>query len=1021
MRRGRARGLLLVSLAVAGCDDERARTGAADGVLIVAPDRTDDAGERMIAISKHYLETMLDEGEVQVQRIDPGAFDDVRSAAASRRAGLVLVMEADRLAPDRIEPDRVFELHESGFVLETVDDGSWKNRLDGEGATFVLMAGKTPLARQYATYELLRRTGVRFFHPEEEYVPALDGPTLRTRARRPTALHREGMDYEPDYAWRSWSFHGSHPLEHLEAFSDADHPIDEAVRVEDWIVKNFGNRFKGPGRGVATGEAREERVRELDELRREMGFPTGVGITLHNEQQGSTAEIDPDSDVPVREQIEALVAQKLAEVPDARWFSIHFGPTEFTVTPDEETVQWIDWAGQAAKAIKPGIEVEINVHITGSQPTPNYDDLGCPNGTNDSGRSDYYDLAFHTDPRLGASVHTVMFYPLEGPARVYNQRTFEHKLCLMQRASARGRPLTWFPEGSWWLSFDNSIPVYLPLYIWARWRDIDLLRPLLASRGTGTLRGHRMFNSGQEWGYWQQDYAVGLLAWNTDIPLQAVLGEIFDPLCEPTELDGCDARSEAIEVLEDVMEHQRQLFLNQKDWQGRPGGLYAYFAGEDQADEIAAASGLEFRPVRVSFGTVAGWGSEALDHFESTDLALLEASAERHATFVARLQAVRSMSAPAGLPWIDEVIDGVEIDHLRALQAARLYRAVIAYRRATLEASPDPRAAAQPHLDAAAEILVAAEAVIRRREAAYRYPAAQTYGGGLTPQTAVPNGTTYPYRVHTKTHLLTYWHNRHDQVRKLLDGEDLADAQTVQLAEALADPGAVLTVTWPEADALGGHVEVGPHVLEPGDASLDLGDDEGWWSVSGELMVDDRSIDVIGGVARTANRAVTPAQGIMLLEPANPTAQGVLGSVFPSLQWGVLSDPSALVVAPDADGDGSVLYTDLVRAREVSRVGDVITTEPVMLGIPVATTSGGQPLKVGLSDTVITATVTPEGLADPVLMEGRISVADLVLALQELAGFDEKGALQTLSGILGFDPDDPPSTVPFAAEIVVES
>src|SRR5690606_35848116 len=123
----------------------------------------------------------------------------------------------------------------------------------------------------------------------------------------------------------------------------------------------------------------------------------------------------------------------------------------------------------------------------------------------------------------------------------------------------------------------------------------------------------------------------------------------------------------------------------------------------------------------------------------------------------------------------------------------------------------------------------------------------------------------------------------------------------------------------------------------------------------------------------------------------------------------------------DADGDGSVLYTDLVRAREVSRVGDVITTEPVMLGIPVATTSGGQPLKVGLSDTVITATVTPEGLADPVLMEGRISVADLVLALQELAGFDEKGALQTLSGILGFDPDDPPSTVPFAAEIVVES
>ena len=44
-------------------------------------------------------------------------------------------------------------------------------------------------------------------------------------------------------------------------------------------------------------------------------------------------------------QIEALVESKLAESPDAQWFGIHFGPTEFTTTPDRETVQWIEWAG----------------------------------------------------------------------------------------------------------------------------------------------------------------------------------------------------------------------------------------------------------------------------------------------------------------------------------------------------------------------------------------------------------------------------------------------------------------------------------------------------------------------------------------------------------------------------------------------------------------------------------------------------------------------------------------------------
>ena len=55
---------------------------------------------------------------------------------------------------------------------------------------------------------------------------------------------------------------------------------------------------------------------------------------------------------------------------------------------------------------------------------------------------DYYDLAFHTDPALGVSVHTVMFYPLEGAARVYAQQSFAHKRCLMQKASGAGRPLT---------------------------------------------------------------------------------------------------------------------------------------------------------------------------------------------------------------------------------------------------------------------------------------------------------------------------------------------------------------------------------------------------------------------------------------------------------------------------------------------------------------------------------------------------------------------------------------------------
>ena len=74
-------------------------------------------------------------------------------------------------------------------------------------------------------------------------------------------------------------------------------------------------------------------------------------------------------------------------------------------------------------------------------------------------------------------------------------------------------------------------------------------------------------------------------------------------------------------MLQEVIEHQRELFLQREDWQGRPGGLYAYFAGEDDGDVLAASSGLEFRPVRVAFGEVMRWDADALAHFRATDLA----------------------------------------------------------------------------------------------------------------------------------------------------------------------------------------------------------------------------------------------------------------------------------------------------------------------------------------------------------------------------------------------------------------
>src|SRR5690606_5848304 len=114
-----------------------------------------------------------------------------------------------------------------------------------------------------------------------------------------------------------------------------------------------------------------------------------------------------------------------------------------------------------------------------------------------------------------------------------------------------------------------------------RHRDVELVAPLLENRG-GTLRRHKQFNSGHEWGYWQQDYGVGLWHWNVDVPLDAVLREIADPLCDVSEWPAsCAARDELVAVLAEMMAHQWDFFLERPDHRGQPGGLYTYFSGED--------------------------------------------------------------------------------------------------------------------------------------------------------------------------------------------------------------------------------------------------------------------------------------------------------------------------------------------------------------------------------------------------------------------------------------------------------
>ena len=94
-------------------------------------------------------------------------------------------------------------------------------------------------------------------------------------------------------------------------------------------------------------------------------------------------------------------------------------------------------------------------------------------------------------------------------------------------------------------------------------------------------------------------------------------------------------------------------------------------------------------------------------------------------------------------------------------------------------------------------------------------------------------------------------------------------------------------------------------------------------------------------------------------------------------------------------------------------------TEPLELAIPVER-SGGSLLYIRVEGAVLEGAVSEGSFSEAVGVAGEIRVDDLVTVLVDIGGFDEAGALSTLSEVLEFDPSDPPSTVPLQGEFMVQ-
>lgn len=838
----------------------------------------------------------------------------------------------------------------------TPNEQSWsiqEQRCADQGA-LVRLGGGGLLGRQYAAYEWLNRLGVRFFHPEQEFVPAQPA-----WSQAPLSLERT-----PAFRWRSASLHLTHPLELGDVFNlKKPELMEEGKRYIDWQIKNgasYGTTGYGDGERASYGLKR--------------GFKRTAGFSLHNQQQGGRAVIDPDDPRPVEDQIADAIDERMGNDPNdyPEFFSFTFNPSEFTELDDREAVAQLTFIADYMAVKYPKTIVYTINHGTHGEPTEHY-------GVR------FYDLPKFAPPSLGVSVHTLMFYDLFRPAPVYGNEDFNYLFDFMVD-QYQTRALWYFPESAWWLTFDNAVPLYLPITLEARDRDIQSLAFMLK----GKLDGHRVFGSGHEWGYWQNEYCSYRMAADLSYRLSSCLDEITSPM-------GQAAPVVKAALLEAIRFQERDFIYDPE--------LMRYLVGSDPETEIALSVGVHFHPLPPAPAQIMGWDEPQTQRWLDQIAPRLERAAQDYEGLVAKLNAARERVPEAGLPWFNEVVDGLEVNGLRARHGLEVYGAAVLLRQSQLRFSQELRTRAEQSLAKAKETTDAAIAVIRRREQGYRYKPLDRAIAGGPDGTEDENWTIYKFRVHNRAHHAYYYRRPERLVEELFSGRgEVAQVQDVVLGP---DEQLVLDVLAPDLSGL----------------SLDLGDGEQARSAHVEHSYAQPGIYTVKLEATSAQgQPVTwSVQVAVVQDEAHtgfsgdikaPKTVDIIEPVMPALVWGKLDD-ERYILGFSAASSGAVMPGQF-SALSLDPASPTLRTKAARQLVPVI-----NKMTATIQTTIVvdSGVLTRDAADDaPLVFSGQMVTDSIVDAIVAVGGFEPDGARRLVSRALGYTPSTLPATVPFLVE-----
>lgn len=511
--------------------------------------------------------------------------------------------------------------------------------------------------------------GFKFYHPREMIIPSYDDVYK---------INTQRFAGQSSFDNIGFHLHTMHPTELTEDLLDEkrEGALDRIYEYINWLARNGQNYFEFNALESIRLESWIHHAKKISEYSHQRGIRCGLDLSLHMLQQKAFQlyESPPFKFDNIQKQIDYNVS--LLVQADFDIWNVELSATEFTSGDQTKKKKILNYLTELLN--KNNIQLMSRNHVVKPEQMVNA-------GTGEEAG----DILAEGQ---GLMVHTVMFYSLtDQKAPVYRNKNLTHMYDILKHEKNK-RPLWYFPESAYWVTFDNSVPMFLLPYFNARLSDI-----LLCEKEG--IDGHITFSSGWEWGYGLIDWSIARWCWRYEKDVKEI---------KRTSLQFINTfTSSEFQFYIAEEEKLQQQFIKDQE-------LIRVMVAQTITDEIPGPFNLEFHP-RPMYSYPYIRNKASLIQLDSVQLLYLDPLKEY---FTNGLKFDTIISTQELKPEEQEIYDGIRITHLRALHKWNTLKYIVEYRRNHLLKEKKDISG---FLKDAEKIRKLALTIVQNREANYRY------------------------------------------------------------------------------------------------------------------------------------------------------------------------------------------------------------------------------------------------------------------------------------------------------------